>query len=139
MRSASSRPLRVVEENFMSTAKKTRATAGTKRPVESRLPPDASAQSTESAKSGRTAAPSGPKTLRFWLTYPSAQIREPLIWSLGHEFKLMTNIRQASVTESLGIVCLEVIGDAAEIESGIRWLKRKGVSVEPVELSALES
>lgn len=123
----------------MSTSKKTRATAATKSSAASKPAVDGASKTTRAPKSGRPTTASGPKTLRFWLTYPSAQIREPLIWSLGHEFKLMTNIRQASVTESLGIVCLEVIGDAAEIESGIRWLKRKGVSVEPVELSALES
>jgi hypothetical protein len=79
------------------------------------------------------------KVLRFWLTYPTKQIKEPLIWELGHVFALVTNIRQASVTEEMGIVCLEVSGEATEIESGIRWLKRKGVRVEPVELSTLDA
>lgn len=81
----------------------------------------------------------GPKTLRFWLTYPGNRIKEPVIWALGRTFALVTNIRQASVTEELGIVCLEISGDGAEIESGIRWLKKKGVSVEPVELNTLEA
>lgn len=79
------------------------------------------------------------KTLRFWLTYPTNRIQEPLIWELGNRFSLVTNIRQATVTEELGMVGLEVSGDASEIESGIRWLKRKGVSVEPVELSTLDA
>ena len=51
----------------------------------------------------------------------------------------MTSIRQASVTDVVGIVCLEVEGAASEISAGIKWLKKQGVSVEPVELCAVES
>lgn len=76
---------------------------------------------------------------RFWLTYPPKRIKDPVIWELGHQFPLVTNIRQASVTDEVGIVCLEVSGPADAIEAGLRWMKRKGVSVEPVELSAVES
>ena len=76
---------------------------------------------------------------RFWLTYPNDSIQSPVIWELGHKFPLVTNIRQASVTEALGIVCLEVSGTAEAVEDGLRWLKKLGLSVEPVELSAVES
>lgn len=78
-------------------------------------------------------------TARFWLTYPPQRIKAPVIWQLGHQFQLITSIRQASVTDVVGIVCLEVEGDAAEISAGVKWLKKQGVSVEPVELSAVES
>ena len=76
---------------------------------------------------------------RFWLTYPNARIQAPVIWELGHRFPLVTNIRQASVTEEVGIVCLEVSGPADAVDAGLRWLKKLGLSVEPVELSAVES
>ncbi|MEY2789494.1 MAG: hypothetical protein RLZZ34_2637, partial [Verrucomicrobiota bacterium] len=56
-----------------------------------------------------------------------------------HEFKLVTSIRQASVTDVVGIVCLEIEGAASEITAGVQWLKKQGVRVEPVELSAVES
>ena len=78
-------------------------------------------------------------TARFWLTYPPQRIKAPVIWQLGHQFQLVTSIRQASVTDVVGIVCLEVEGAAAEIAAGVKWLKKQGVSVEPVELSAVES
>ncbi len=84
-------------------------------------------------------APSAASTARFWLTYPPERIKAPVIWQLGHQFKLMTSIRQASVTDVVGIVCLEVEGAASEISAGIKWLKKQGVSVEPVELCAVES
>ena len=78
-------------------------------------------------------------TARFWLTYPPQRIKAPVIWRLGHEFRLVTSIRQASVTDVVGIVCLEIEGAASEITAGVQWLKKQGVRVEPVELSAVES
>jgi hypothetical protein len=78
-------------------------------------------------------------TARFWLTYPPQRIKAPVIWKLGHEFRLVTSIRQASVTDVVGIVCLEIEGAASEIAAGVQWLKKQGVRVEPVELSAVES
>lgn len=74
---------------------------------------------------------------RLWLMYPPKLITKPLIWQLGHKFKLMTNIRQASVTDEIGIVCLELDGERAEIKAAIRWLESQKVSVEPVEISAI--
>lgn len=76
---------------------------------------------------------------RFWLTYPPKRIQTAVIWELGHRFPIMTNIRQASVTDEVGIVSLEVDGPGDQVEAGIRWLKRLGLSVEPVELSAVAS
>ena len=69
--------------------------------------------------------------------YPPKLITKPLIWQLGHKFKLVTNIRQASVTDEIGIVCLELDGERAEIKAAIKWLEKSGVSVEPVEISAI--
>lgn len=43
---------------------------------------------------------------RFWLTIPSKIVQHPIIWELGHKFKLVTNIGQASVTSELGIISL---------------------------------
>ncbi len=96
---------------------------------------------TKTSRPRKAAAPKAPARIqrRFWLTYPPQRIKAPVIWELGHKFKLVTNIRQASVTDEVGIVCLEIDGAPAEIEAGVKWLKRAGVSVEPVELNAMES
>jgi len=74
---------------------------------------------------------------RLWLMYPPRLITKPLIWQLGHKFKLVTNIRQASVTDEIGIVCLELDGTRAEIKAAIKWLESQKVNVEPVEISAI--
>ena len=71
--------------------------------------------------------------------YPPKLIREPLIWKLGQKFPVVTNIRQASVTDEIGIVCLEVDGKRADVKGAIKWLEQLGVSVEPVEINVIES
>ena len=70
--------------------------------------------------------------------YPPRLIKEPLLWKLGHKFKIVTNIRQASVTDEIGIVSLELDGPRAELKAAIKWLEKLGVSVEPVEINVIE-
>lgn len=76
---------------------------------------------------------------RIWLMYPARLITTPVIWEVGHKFKIKTNVRQASVTDEIGIVCLEVDGQRAEIKKAIKWLESKGVKVEPIEINVIES
>ncbi len=75
---------------------------------------------------------------RLWLIVPSRIITRPLIYELGHELQVVTNIRQASVTDEVGIVSLELEGERAEIKKAIRWLEDLGVKVEPVEIQTIE-
>lgn len=65
-------------------------------------------------------------------TFPQELIREPVIYSLGHQFKIVTNIRRADVTENRGWVVLELEGEEKDIEQGIAWVTSKGVRVDPV-------
>jgi ABC-type methionine transport system ATPase subunit len=71
--------------------------------------------------------------------YPPKLIKEPLIWKLSKKFDVVTNIRQASVTDEIGIVSLELDGKRAEIQAAVKWLEKLGVSVEPVEIGVIES
>jgi ABC-type methionine transport system ATPase subunit len=71
--------------------------------------------------------------------FPRKLIQKPVVWQVGHKFKVVTNIRQASVTDEIGIVCLELDGQRDEVKAAIKWLEKLGVSVEPVEISVIES
>ena len=82
---------------------------------------------------------SSPTQQRLWLMFPPKLIKKPLVWEVGHKFKVVTNIRQASVTDEIGIVCLELDGPRDEVKAAIKWLEKHGVSVEPVEISVVES
>jgi ABC-type methionine transport system ATPase subunit len=86
----------------------------------------------------RTSASQNQKT-RLWLMYPGKLITTPVIWQLSQKFEVITNVRQASVTEEIGVVCLEMEGQRSVIKEAIKWLERLGVSVEPVEINVIES
>jgi ABC-type methionine transport system ATPase subunit len=89
---------------------------------------DSMAKTTKAAK----------ETKRLWLTYPRNVIQRPVIYELGHKFQVVTNIRQASVTEEVGIVSLELQGERAEIKKAVKWLEGLGIKVEPVVINVIE-
>lgn len=70
------------------------------------------------------------KRVRF--TFPDDLIQEPLIYNLGHEFRVITNVRMADVDEKTGWVLLELEGEADEVDRSIAWAQSKGVRVDPV-------
>lgn len=77
-------------------------------------------------------------SLKVHITFPEGKIREPIIYQLGQEYKLTTNIRKADVTEKTGWVDLEMFGEFGEIERAIEGLKKKGVKVDPIEKNVIE-
>ncbi len=66
--------------------------------------------------------------------YPPKLIKKPFIWEVAQKFKVVTNIRQATITDEIGIVCLELAGAHSEVAKAIQWLEKSGVNVEPVEI-----
>jgi ABC-type methionine transport system ATPase subunit len=76
---------------------------------------------------------------RLWLMYPIKHITNPVVWELGRKFPVVTNVRQASVTDNIGIVCLELSGPAKSVKASIQWLEKMGIKVEPVEIGVIES
>lgn len=70
------------------------------------------------------------KRVRF--TFPENLIQEPVIYLLGHEFKVITNVRMADVDEQTGWVILELEGEPAEIERSLAWAQERGVRIDPV-------
>lgn len=76
------------------------------------------------------------KRVRF--TFPETLIQEPIIYQLGHEFPVVTNIRMADIDERVGWVILEVDGEADMITRALDWAEAKGVRVDPVEGDIVE-
>ncbi len=72
-------------------------------------------------------------SLKVRLTFPPEKITEPIIYNIGQQFRVITNIRRANVTEESGWVMLEIRGTSDEIERAIEYLKNIQVQVEPVE------
>ncbi|MDE3096143.1 MAG: NIL domain-containing protein [Chloroflexota bacterium] len=69
---------------------------------------------------------------RVKFTFPQELITLPIIYELGKQFDIVTNVRRADVTEDRGWVVLEMDGPIDEIERGLDWVTAKGVRVDPV-------
>ncbi len=69
---------------------------------------------------------------RVRFTFPENLIREPIIYKLGREFAVITNVRMADVDERTGWVILELEGETAEIDRSLAWAQERGVRVDPV-------
>ena len=68
------------------------------------------------------------------LTYSQQLIKEPLIYNMGHQFQVVTDVRMADVGPTAGWVILEVIGEEDEIERALTWARDKGVRVDEATL-----
>ena len=71
-------------------------------------------------------------------TFPPELVREPIIYLLGQQFKVIPNIRRADISENKGWVVLELEGEEKDIEAGIAWLTSKGIRVDPVTGDVME-
>jgi ABC-type methionine transport system ATPase subunit len=76
--------------------------------------------------------------LRFHIRFPEDKIKEPIIYQIGKEYKVVTNVRRADVRETTGWMDLELSGETAEIERAVAGLRQKGVMVDPIELNVVE-
>ena len=68
------------------------------------------------------------------LTFSPELIKEPLIYEIGREFGVITNIRMADVDAKVGWVVLGLEGDDAEIDRALDWVRGKGVRVDDATL-----
>ncbi|MEK7275532.1 MAG: NIL domain-containing protein [Candidatus Desantisbacteria bacterium] len=71
--------------------------------------------------------------MRISLRFPKKLIQEPIIYQLGHDFKVITNIRRANIDEDIGWMVLELEGEMDEIERAMENLNEQGVKVDPIE------
>jgi len=69
------------------------------------------------------------------LTFPQELLKEPVIYVLGQEFKVLTNILQADISESKGWLVLELEGEEKAIDDAIAWATSRGVKVDTYQTS----
>jgi L-aspartate semialdehyde sulfurtransferase ferredoxin len=75
---------------------------------------------------------------RLKLIFTPSLVKEPVIYQLGKQFEIVTNIRRADVTGDHGWVMLEITGEPEELERGVAYLESRGVEVEPAEGDLVE-
>ncbi|MBT18262.1 MAG: FeS-binding protein [Dehalococcoidia bacterium] len=68
---------------------------------------------------------------RVRLTYLDHMIRQPVIYQMGKDFEVITNIRRADIQENIAWVILELEGDEIEIDNALEWVRTLGVRVDP--------
>jgi len=56
---------------------------------------------------------------------------------MSKKFDLIFNIRNASATEQIGLIALELTGKQETIEAALKWLHKQGVKVDPIELNVM--
>jgi hypothetical protein len=68
---------------------------------------------------------------RVRFTFLDRLIKEPVVYRLGHDFAIVTNIRRADIQEGIGWVILELEGEQQAIDDGLKWVRSLGVRVDP--------
>ncbi len=76
--------------------------------------------------------------LKVKLTFPAELVGEPVIYRMGRNFDVVTNIRRADVTRDRGWVVLEIEGEPERVEAAVNWVSSLGIRVDPVEGDVLE-
>jgi ferredoxin len=73
------------------------------------------------------------KRSRIVLRFPKDLVDKPIISSLVKKYNLNFNILKANITPSEeGIMVIELIGNFKEIKNGIEYLKKLGVTTQPL-------
>ena len=75
---------------------------------------------------------------RLHLTFPENQVQEPVIYNLGKQFDIVTNIRRANVEDKFGWVILEVEGTEDALARGVRYLEDLGVQIDRIDGDVVE-
>ena len=70
-------------------------------------------------------------TKRVKFTFPQELIKEPVIYKLGVDFGIVTNIRRADIRDDMGWVVLELEGESGVVDDGLKWVISSGVRVDP--------
>jgi len=76
---------------------------------------------------------------RVNLTFPEKLIKEPIIYNLGKNFNIVTNVRRANVEKQVGWVMLEIEGSDDDLKKGLAYLEDVGVKVDLLEGDVIES
>jgi ABC-type methionine transport system ATPase subunit len=69
---------------------------------------------------------------RVKLTFPPDLVNQPVIYNMGKQFGVVTNIRRANLSHDRGWMIVEVVGSESDVERSLSWAREQGVRVEPV-------
>ena len=67
------------------------------------------------------------------LTFPGDTLNDPIIYRLGQEYKVVTNIRRADVAQDSGWVELDLDGEPDEVDRALEYCRSRGIGVQRLE------
>jgi L-aspartate semialdehyde sulfurtransferase ferredoxin len=70
---------------------------------------------------------------RVRLFFSGGLVTEPVVYLMGKNYDVVTNIRLAEINADSGWLYLELSGEDDEIDRAIEWVISRGVRVDPVE------
>ncbi|MFN8524407.1 MAG: NIL domain-containing protein [Chloroflexota bacterium] len=68
--------------------------------------------------------------IRVKFTFPPDLVTQPVVYNMGKEFRVVTNVRRANVAHDRGWMILEISGDQPELDRALAWAKEQGVRVD---------
>lgn len=83
-------------------------------------------------------APPNTSGVRVRLTTPKEQVKEPVLSLLITQHDVVVNIRHAKVDANKGVIELEISGALSEIDQAIEFLRKRGITVAPIEGNVIE-
>jgi ABC-type methionine transport system ATPase subunit len=63
-------------------------------------------------------------------TFTPETSAEPIIYNIGQQFNILTNIHEADASEDRGWIVVELEGEDKDIEAAVAWAISKGVRVD---------
>jgi ABC-type methionine transport system ATPase subunit len=67
------------------------------------------------------------------LTFPEAQVAEPVIYHVVKDFNVIPSIRRAAIENHFGWMIVEFKGNQADLDSAVKYLENLGVEVSQAE------
>ena len=67
------------------------------------------------------------------LTFRGDARNDPIIYRLGQDYKVVTNIRRADVGNDTGWVELDLDGEASEVDRALEYCRSRGIGVDKLE------
>ena len=66
------------------------------------------------------------------LTFRGDTLNDPVIYRMGQDYKVVTNIRRADVGEDTGWLEMDLDGEQAEIDRALEYCRSRGIGVQPL-------
>ncbi|MGH7142510.1 MAG: NIL domain-containing protein [Planctomycetota bacterium] len=88
---------------------------------------DQAAKAAATAATAASLIPPHPAARRIFLTFNGAQVEQPVVYTIGRKFNVVTNIRGASITSDFGIMALELNGAEQDIDAAVAYIESLGI------------